>query len=108
MRPKMRSTGPDARGDELPAELQRREQRLAAIAAAKARLEARQADEDRRGERARTMTARAGGLSQSPRVGVPPDNAQDNFTTRESRIMRTAHGFNQCYNGQSRSMKPRN
>src|SRR5207249_1027693 len=35
--------GPDVRGDELPVELQRREQRLAKIAAAKARLEARQA-----------------------------------------------------------------
>ena len=39
--------GPDVRGDELPAELQRREERLAKIAAAKARLEARQAEEDR-------------------------------------------------------------
>src|SRR5215210_722570 len=37
--------GPDVRGDELPAELQRREDRLAQIAAAKARLEARQAAE---------------------------------------------------------------
>src|SRR6185503_18685481 len=33
--------GPDVRGDDLPAELQRREQRLATIAAAKARVEAR-------------------------------------------------------------------
>ena len=33
--------GADVRGDELPAELQRREERLAKIAAAKARLEAR-------------------------------------------------------------------
>ena len=32
--------GEEMRGDELPAELQRREKRLAAIAAAKARLEA--------------------------------------------------------------------
>ena len=39
--------GPEVRGDELPAELQRREERLAKIAAAKARLEARQAAEDR-------------------------------------------------------------
>ena len=39
--------GPDVRGDELPTELQRREERLAKIAAAKARLEARQAEEDR-------------------------------------------------------------
>jgi hypothetical protein len=31
---------------------------------------------------------------------VPPDDAQDNFTDPESRIMNTAHGFDQCYNGQ--------
>ena len=32
--------------------------------------------------------------------GVPPDDAQDNFTDPESRIMKAAHGFDQCYNGQ--------
>ena len=31
---------------------------------------------------------------------MPPDDAQDNFTDPESRIMKTAHGFDQCYNGQ--------
>ena len=42
--------GEEMRGDELPAELQRREKRLAAIAAAKARLEAAQrAGDDARG-----------------------------------------------------------
>jgi hypothetical protein len=39
--------GPDVRGYELPAELQRREQRLATIAGANARLEARQGAADR-------------------------------------------------------------
>ena len=93
--------GPDVRGDELPAELQRREQRLAAIAAAKARLEARQADEDRR--KGRTPDDRRKGRGTKPFArdfGVPPDDAQDNFTDPESRIMKTAHGFDQCYNGQ--------
>jgi len=33
--------------------------------------------------------------------GVPPDTAQDNFTDPESRIMKTAAGFDQCYNGQA-------
>ena len=32
--------------------------------------------------------------------GVPPDDAQDNFTDPESRIMKTSQGFDQCYNGQ--------
>ncbi len=30
---------------------------------------------------------------------MPPDDAQDNFTDPESRIMKTSGGFDQCYNG---------
>ena len=52
--------GEEMRGDELPAELQRREKRLAAIAAAKARLEAAQ----RAGDDARGRTPRPGPQSQ--------------------------------------------
>jgi transposase len=93
--------GPDVRGDELPAELQRREQRLAAIAAAKARLEARQADEDRQKGRTPDDGRKSRGTKPFARdFGVPPDDAQDNFTDPESRIMKAAHGFDQCYNGQ--------
>lgn len=93
--------GPDVRGDELPAALQRREQRLAAIAAAKARLEARQADEDRQKGRTPDDGRKSRGSKPFARdFGVPPDDAQDNFTDPESRIMKTAHGFDQCYNGQ--------
>jgi transposase len=93
--------GPDVRGDELPAELQRREQRLAAIAAAKARLEARQADDDRQKGRTPDDGRKSRGSKPFARdFGVPPDDAQDNFTDPESRIMKTAHGFDQCYNGQ--------
>jgi transposase len=93
--------GPDVRGDELPAELQRREQRLAAIAAAKARLEARQADEDR--QKGRTPDDGRKGRGTKPFArdfGVPPDDTQDNFTDPESRIMKASSGFDQCYNGQ--------
>jgi transposase len=91
--------GPDVRGGELPAELQRREQRLATIAAAKARLEARQATADRK--RGRTAGDKSRGSRPFKReFGVPPDEAQDNFTDPESRIMKAAHGFDQCYNGQ--------
>jgi len=93
--------GPDVRGDELPAELQRREERLAKIAAAKARLEARQADEDR--AKGRTPADGRKGRGHKPFArdfGVPPDDAQDNFTDPESRIMKTSAGFDQCYNGQ--------
>lgn len=93
--------GPDVRGDELPAEVQRREDRLATIAAAKARLEARQAAEDR----AKGRTPDDGRKSRGTRpfardFGVPADDAQENFTDPESRIMKTSAGFQQCYNGQ--------
>jgi len=93
--------GRDVRGDELPAELQRREPRLAKIAAAKARVEARQAEEDR--EKGRRPGDGRKGRGHKPFArdfGVPPDDAQDNFTDPESRIMKTSTGFDQCYNGQ--------
>jgi len=93
--------GPDVRGDELPAELQRREERLAKIAAAKARLEARQADEDRQKGRRPDDGRKSRGRKPFARdFGVPPDDAQDNFTDPESRIMKASYGFDQCYNGQ--------
>ena len=93
--------GPDVRGDELPAELHRREQRLATIAAAKARLEARQADEDRTKGRSPDDGRKSRGTKPFARdFGVPPDDAQDNFTDPESRIMKASYGFDQCYNGQ--------
>jgi len=93
--------GPDVRGDELPAELQRREDRLATIAAAKARLDARQADEDRQKGRTPDDGRKSRGRKPFARdFGVPPDDAQDNFTDPESRIMKTSSGFDQCYNGQ--------
>ena len=93
--------GPDVRGDELPAELQRRETRLATIVAAKARLEARQADEDR--QKGRTPDDGRKGRGTKPFArdfGVPPDQAHDNFPDPESRIMKTSAGYDQCYNGQ--------
>ncbi len=92
--------GPDVRGDELPAELQRREERLAKIAAAKARLEARQADDDRQKGRTPDDGRKSRRRPFARDFGVPPDDAQDNFTDPESRIMKTSSGFDQCYNGQ--------
>ena len=94
--------GADERGDELPEELRRREDRLLAIQAAKKRLEARQAETDSGKGR------RPGDGRKSPRggrrfkrdFGVPEDRAQDNFTDPESRIMNTHRGFEQSYNAQ--------
>ena len=93
--------GQEVRGDELPAELQRRATRLATIQAAKARLEARQAEADRQQGRTPDDGRKGRGTKPFTRdFGVPPDDAQDNFTDPESRIMKTSYGFDQCYNGQ--------
>ena len=96
--------GADVRGDELPAELRRREDRLAAIRAAKSRLEAqqsgshdargRQPDQDRNPKSWRAALQAVVSASRTLRP-------QSNFTDPESGIMKTSHdGFQQCYNAQ--------
>jgi transposase len=83
------------RGDELPAELQRREERLATITAAQARLvdqakaeaEAeRQRRADKEAERQRTGQKRRG-KEPKPVVETPDAKAQTNFTDPELKIM---------------------
>ena len=94
--------GEDQRGDELPEELQHRQDRLEKIRQAKARLEQAQCDAD---------TARGrhpddgrkpprGGRPYSRDFGLPPDQSQSNFSDPHSRIMQTSEGYQQCYNGQ--------
>ena len=94
--------GEDIRGDELPEELRRREDRLAAIRAAKARLEARQREaDDARGRKPGQKRNPKGGRPYQREYGEPDGKAQDNFTDPQSRIMQTsADGFQQCYNAQ--------
>jgi hypothetical protein len=94
--------GADRRGDELPEELQHRQERLKTIRAAKARLEQAQREEDSaRGRHADDDRKPPGrGRPFKRDFGVPKDDAQSNFTDPESRIMKTAQGFQQCYNGQ--------
>ena len=88
--------GPDVRGDELPAALQRRETRRAKIREAMERLEAEAAAHDDASGRGQ---ARPGRLKRP--IGVPPAAKQMNFTDPESRLMKTASGgFEQCYNAQ--------
>jgi hypothetical protein len=79
--------GADQRGDELPAELQRRESRLIRIREAKRALEAR----------AKEAATAAGQPSDSTK---PDPKAQYNFTDPESRIMKGPDGFVQAYNVQ--------
>ena len=96
--------GVDQVEEALPKELQRRQERLAKIQAAKARLEERQAQAD--GERGRHPDdeQRCGDGAGRPfkrPFGVPKDKAQDNFTDPESRIMKLGGSFEQCYNAQA-------
>ena len=94
--------GEDLRGDELPEELQRREKRLAAIQAAKARLEAAQRGrDDERGREPGQDRNPRGGRPYKRAYGEPEPKAQSNFTDPESQIMKTSsEGFQQCYNAQ--------
>jgi transposase len=100
--------GTDRRGDELPAELARREGRLAAIRTAKAALEADHAARARaqaeqgaaeQGQDPDQVT-QAGDAAESG--AVVPARAQRSFTDPDARIMKTSDGsFHYCFNGQA-------
>jgi hypothetical protein len=99
--------GSDRRGDEVPAELARRESRLAKLRAAKEALEreAREKAAAEAAERARgrgeTPEAQDAAAARAAEVATPRPKAQRNFTDPESRIMKMADGsFHQCFNGQ--------
>jgi transposase len=101
-------------GMSVPEELKRREDRLAAIAEAKAKLEARAAERFERESAdyeaklaARAAKAAASGRKpggKPPKAPVPGPRPEDqiNLTDEESRIMPVAGGgFEQCYNAQA-------
>ncbi len=110
--------GKEQAGDELPAELARRESRLAKIRAAKAELEAeakRKSEEKQaaaaaeirqRQEQAARTGKKVGGREPQvpdPEQAVPDPKAQRNFTDPESRIMPDGGhkgSFVQAYNAQ--------
>jgi transposase len=79
--------GAHSSGDDVPAELRRRETRLARIREAKRVLEAR-------------ATAQAAADQKPVEQAKPEDKAQYNFTDPESRIMKGPDGFVQAYNTQ--------
>ena len=94
---------------DIPAEIARRQDRLDAIAAARARLEERQREADLARGRSDDDDQKPRGPDGKPKggrykkpFGVPEDKAQDNFTDPESRIMKRAGGgFDPAYNGQT-------
>ena len=98
------------RGDELPAELKRREDRLAKIRVAKARLESearakaeaeqRRRDDEQAQREAEGRTRR--GKEPAPVDATPEDKAQTNFTDAEAKIMKQSNkGFDHSYNAQA-------
>lgn len=100
-------------GMDIPAEIARREARLAAIAEARAKIEAR-AQERFEGEQSeyegklakRESDRKAGkkprGRNPKPPTPGPRDQDQVNLTDEESRIMPVGgNAFDQCYNAQA-------
>ncbi len=98
------------RGDELPEELKRREDRLAAITEAMGRLEEearRRADAQRARREADDAQREAEGKKRrgptpAPVTETPEDKAQTNFTDPDAHIMKRSNkGFDYCYNAQA-------
>ena len=83
--------GRNCRGDELPAELRRRETRLAKIKQAKKVLE----------QRAREKAGAEGKSKEEVQKAKPADKDQYNFTDPESRIMMGGDGIVQGFNAQA-------
>lgn len=101
-------------GMSIPEELERREVRLAAIAEAKAKIEARaderlqrdevehQAKLAARAEQEKQTGKKPRGRPPEPPTGGVREKDQVNLTDEESRIMKVAGGgFEQCYNAQA-------
>jgi hypothetical protein len=98
------------RGDELPAELKRREGRLTKIEEAKARLEAEAAahaaEEQRQRDAAQAEREALGrkrrGKQPAPVDPTPAAKAQTNFTDPEAKIMKQSNkGFDYSFNAQA-------
>src|SRR5487761_2166703 len=98
-------------GMSVPEELERRELRLAAIAEAKAKIEARAAERlgreqaeyqaklAARAEQEQRSGKKPRGRAPEPPTGGVKDSDQVNLTDEESRVMKGAGGgFDQCYN----------
>ena len=98
------------RGDELPDELKRREDRLVKIRQAQARLEAeaqaQAQEEQRRRDEAQAQREADGrhrrGKEPAPIDPTPEDKAQTNFTDPEAKMMKQSNkGFDYSYNAQA-------
>jgi transposase len=98
-------------GMSIPEELERREARLAAIAEAKKKIEARVKEQQQaeyqqklaaRTEQEKRTGKKPPGRPPAPPSGTVEDKEQINLTDEDSRIMPVAGGgFDQCYNAQA-------
>jgi transposase len=101
-------------GMSIPEELERREQRLKQLAAARAKIEARASERLAREQaeyetkmaareaRAKARGRKPGGKPPAPPMAGPGPSDQINLTDEDSRIMPVAGGgFEQCYNAQA-------
>lgn len=100
-------------GMDLPEEIQRREDRLAAIAQAKCKIEQRakerfereqaeyEANLAKRKAKEKERGRKLGGKPPKPPKEGPEAKDQINLTDEQSRIMKTRSGFEQCYNAQA-------
>jgi transposase len=101
--------GKDRRGDELPAWIADKEQRLARIREAKAVLEAEakaaaeakvKAEREAEEKRKKEGRKKSGKKAKAP-SGEPDAKAQRNFTDPDSRVLLTKDGYIQGYNAQA-------
>jgi hypothetical protein len=94
--------GRNSSGDELPVELQRREERLKRIRAAKRELEERARQEAASpAQEPQEQNGKEEEKPATPEKKVQPEEkAQYNFTDPESRILKGPDGFLQGYNAQ--------
>lgn len=100
-------------GLDIPAEIQRREDRLAKLRLAKEVLESRakaryeqesaeyEAKIKAQEQKEKESGKKARGREPKPPEEGPKPKDQYNFTDSESRIMKTSDGFDQCYNAQA-------
>jgi transposase len=92
--------GRGRRGDELPAELARREGRLEKIRQAKAALEEEAREQARAAETERQRQGKPPS-GEDPEQAKPDPKAQYNFTDPESHIMKVSNkGWDQCGNAE--------
>jgi len=99
--------GLDRRGDEVPAELARRESRLAKMRAAKEAIEA-EAKEKAKDQAIKSATKKdkdeteiAEAAIEAEETAVADSKAQRSFTDAESKMMKTNDGYHYGYNGQA-------